>query len=149
MVIYTVTSRGLCCPDALSILHFAKLSDTSMDKNLPPASICTSPFSPPAHNSAQSDNKTTLWLKLEATWTQETNKLLTMLLSQMQEIIMHLPHKTSRYYTIKLLYDKTVSHINHPTEHDNRNFSQKLPQTDVFGAILRFCSKDKDLEWLQ
>lgn len=32
MVIYTVTSRGLCCTDALSILHFAKLSDTSMDK---------------------------------------------------------------------------------------------------------------------
>lgn len=32
MVIYTVTSRGLCCPDALSILHFAKLSDTSRDK---------------------------------------------------------------------------------------------------------------------
>lgn len=32
MVIYTVTSRGLCCPDALSILHFAKLSDTSVDK---------------------------------------------------------------------------------------------------------------------
>lgn len=32
MVIYTVTSRGLCCPDALSILHFAKLSDTSKDK---------------------------------------------------------------------------------------------------------------------
>ena len=42
MVIYTVTSRGLCCPDALSILHFAKLSDTSVDK-IPP--ICTSPFS--------------------------------------------------------------------------------------------------------
>lgn len=32
MVIYTVTSKGLCCTDALSILHFAKLSDTSMYK---------------------------------------------------------------------------------------------------------------------
>lgn len=35
MVIYTVTSRELCCPDALSILHFTKLSDTSMVKILP------------------------------------------------------------------------------------------------------------------
>lgn len=38
MVIYTVTSRGLCCPDALSTLHFAKLPDTSVDE-IPP--ICT------------------------------------------------------------------------------------------------------------
>lgn len=32
MVIYTVTSRGWRCIGALSILHFAKLSDTSVDK---------------------------------------------------------------------------------------------------------------------
>lgn len=55
MVIYTVTSRGLCCPDALSILHFAKLSDTSVDK-IPPHLY--QPLLRPASNSAQSDNKT-------------------------------------------------------------------------------------------
>lgn len=32
MLIYTVTSRRWCCIHALSILHFAKLSDTSLDK---------------------------------------------------------------------------------------------------------------------
>lgn len=52
MVIYTVTSRGLCCPDGLSILHFAKLSDTSVDK-IPP--FVAAP-SPPAHTSAQRNN---------------------------------------------------------------------------------------------
>lgn len=54
MLIYTVTSRGLCCPDALSILHFAKLSDTSMDK-IPPF---VPELSPPLRNCALSDNKT-------------------------------------------------------------------------------------------
>lgn len=32
MLIYTVASRRWCCIHALSILHFAKLSDTSLDK---------------------------------------------------------------------------------------------------------------------
>ena len=32
MVIYTVTNGGLCCANALNILHFAKFLDTSMDK---------------------------------------------------------------------------------------------------------------------
>lgn len=63
MVIYTVTSRGLCCTDALSILHFAKLSDTSVDK----ISHLYQRLSPPAHGfSAQSCNKT----KQPATWRQ-------------------------------------------------------------------------------
>lgn len=33
--LYCDQQGGLCCTDALSILHFAKLPDTSVDKNQP------------------------------------------------------------------------------------------------------------------
>lgn len=69
MVIYTVTSRGLCCPDALSILHFAKLSDTSMDKKSPilhhPFSACFTQLHTKRQQNKNCDSN------LQTTWRQE------------------------------------------------------------------------------
>lgn len=44
--LYCDQQGGLCCTDALSILHFAKLPDTSVDKNQPlaPAGPVFFPF---------------------------------------------------------------------------------------------------------
>lgn len=44
--LYCDQQGGLCCTDALSILHFAKLPDNSADKNQPlaPAGLPPPPF---------------------------------------------------------------------------------------------------------